>query len=191
MLFRSTNEQISLLKSVESASDHVISPLQDLEDTLSPLVSYYIIPLFAFANAGINFAGMSLMSLFSGVGLSVLCGLLIGKFIGILSFSWLAIKLGFVSMPNGSNWKMLSGVAMLGGIGFTVSMFIANLSFASAGVEGIALLNQAKLGILAGSVLAGVGGYVVLLKTLPKERYKEENINIENMALHEIGRAHV
>ncbi len=164
-----TNEQIALLKSVESASDHVISPLQDLEDTLHPLIANYIIPLFAFANAGIDFAGMSIMSMFSGVGLSVLAGLAVGKLVGILLFSWLAIKFGIVSMPTGSNWKMFSGVAMLGGIGFTVSMFIANLSFAGHGPEGLALLNQAKLGILAGSVFAGVAGYLILQRTLPKE----------------------
>ena len=163
-----TNEQIALLKSVESASDKVISPLQDLEDTLAPLVSFYIIPLFAFANAGIDFTGMSIMSLFHGVGLSVLLGLLLGKFLGIFSFSFVAIKLGLVSMPTGANWKMFSGVAMLGGIGFTVSMFIANLSYIGAGMEGLALLNEAKLGIIAGSVLAGSVGYVMLSKFLPK-----------------------
>lgn len=164
-----TNDQIALLKSVESASDKVISPLQDLEDTLAPLVSFYIVPIFAFANAGINFEGMSFMDLFHGVGLSVFVGLVIGKFVGIFSFSWLAIKLGIVSMPTGANWKMFSGIAMLGGIGFTVSMFIANLSYAGAGAEGLVLLNEAKLGILAGSICAGVFGYTLLAQYLPKE----------------------
>lgn len=169
-----TNEQIALLKSVESASDKVISPLQDLEDTLAPLVSLYIVPIFAFANAGINFEGMSLMSLFNGVGLSVLVGLLIGKFVGIYSFSWIAIKLGIVSMPTGADWKMFTGIAMLGGIGFTVSMFIANLSYAGAGAEGLALLNEAKLGILVGSVCSGILGYGLLAQYLPKEAEAED-----------------
>jgi NhaA family Na+:H+ antiporter len=163
-----TNEQIALLKSVESASDKVISPLQDLEDTLSPLVNFYIIPIFAFANAGINFTGMSFLDLFHGVGLSVFLGLVIGKFLGIFSFSFVAIKAGLVSMPTGANWKMFSGIAMLGGIGFTVSMFIATLSYAGHGPEGMALLNEAKLGIIAGSVVAGCLGYVMLNKFLPK-----------------------
>ena len=157
-----TNQQIALLKSVESASDHVISPLQDLEDTLAPLISYYIIPLFAFANAGIYFGDLSIMSLFSGVGLSVFVGLLVGKMLGIYSFSWIAIKLNIVNMPSGSDWKMFAGISMLGGIGFTVSMFIANLSYGSAGAERLVLLNEAKLGILAGSVCAGVLGYLLL-----------------------------
>ena len=164
-----TNEQISTLKKVESASDKVISPLQDLEDSLHPFISYMIIPVFAFANAGINFTGMSFMDLFHGVGLSVFAGLLVGKFVGIFSFSWIAIKLGIVSMPHGANWKMFSGIAMLGGIGFTVSMFIANLSYAMLGAEGLLLLNEAKLGILAGSVTAGVLGYVLLHVFLPTE----------------------
>lgn len=171
-----TNQQIALLKSVESASDHVISPLQDLEDTLSPLISYYIIPLFAFANAGVNLAGMSVMNLFQGVGLSVLLGLLVGKMIGIFSFSWIAIKLKIVAMPAGSNWKMFSGIAMLGGIGFTVSMFIANLSYSALGAEGVVLLNDAKLGILAGSICAGTIGHIILSKYLPAANEVEQNI---------------
>ncbi|MEG2945531.1 MAG: Na+/H+ antiporter NhaA, partial [Bacteroidales bacterium] len=138
-------------------------------DTLAPLINFYIIPIFAFANAGINFTGLSFGDLFHGVGLSVFVGLVIGKFLGIFSFSWIAIKLGWVNMPTGANWKMFSGIAMLGGIGFTVSMFIANLSYSGAGAEGLVLLNDAKLGILAGSVCAGAFGYSLLNQYLPKE----------------------
>ena len=162
-----TNQQISLLKSVESSSDKVISPLQDLEDSLASVVNFIIIPLFAFANAGVNVSGFSIGSLFEGVALSVFLGLLLGKVIGIYSFSWAAIKLGIVNMPIGVNWKMLFGVSVLGGIGFTVSMFISNLSFAGHGQEGVTLLNEAKLGILAGSVFAGAIGYLLLDKFLP------------------------
>lgn len=177
-----TNQQIALLKSVESASDHVISPLQDLEDTLAPLIKFYIIPLFAFANAGINFEGMSIMALFHGVGLSVFAGLLFGKLIGIYLFSWIAIKLKIVDMPTGADWKMFAGVAMLGGIGFTVSMFVANLSFASAGSDGMVLLNEAKLGILAGSLCAGALGYLMLNKFLPQDASKMEAEEIPAIA---------
>ncbi len=162
-----TNEQISMLKCVESASDKVISPLQDLEDTLAPLIAYYIIPIFAFANAGVNLAGMGVTDLFHGVGLSVFTGLLLGKFLGIFSFSWLAVKMKIVSLPEGSNWKMFSGVAMLGGIGFTVALFIANLSYGGLGEEGATLLNDAKLGVLVASVSAGVVGYILLRTFLP------------------------
>ena len=168
-----SREQIDWLKEMESATDNVISPLQELEDSLQPLVSYVIIPLFAFANAGILFQGMSLSAVYSGVGLAVICGLLIGKFVGIFSFTWLAIKLKLVTKPDRSTWKMIAGVSMLGGIGFTVSLFIANLSFGSMGAEGMRLLNDAKLGILIGSLLSGIVGYLYLSRVLPKKQINE------------------
>lgn len=163
-----SKEQIDWLKEMESASDKVISPLQDLEDSLQSLVNYIIIPLFAFANAGVIFEGMSLSAVYSGVGLAVICGLVIGKFVGIFSFSWAAIKMGIAPRPTGSNWKMLGGVAMLGGIGFTVSLFIATLSY--GGAEFATILNDAKLGILIGSLLSGFLGYTYLSKVLPKDK---------------------
>ena len=168
-----SKEQLNWLKEMETATDKVISPLQDLEDTLHPLVNYIIIPLFAFANAGILFQGMSFSAVYSGVGLAVICGLLIGKFVGIFSFTWLAIKLKLAAKPDRSTWKMIAGVSMLGGIGFTVSLFIANLSFGSMGSEGMRLLNDAKLGILIGSLLSGVIGYLYLSRVLPKESSEE------------------
>ena len=163
-----TNEQIATLKRVESASDRVISPLQDLEDSLHGVVPYFIIPLFAFVNAGIDFTGMSFMNLFSGVGLSIFAGLVLGKFIGIYTFTWLAVKVKIVELPTLSNWKMMAGIAMLGGIGFTVSMFMANLAFGDGTPEMHELLNNAKFGILAGSVVSGVIGYMILDRVLPK-----------------------
>ncbi|MDE6085337.1 MAG: Na+/H+ antiporter NhaA [Muribaculaceae bacterium] len=164
-----TKEQMNYLKEVESASDKVISPLQELEDSLHPLVNYFILPLFAFANAGIYLLDMNPASIFEGISLAIICGLVIGKFVGILSFSWLTIKFKLAPMPEKSNWKMLSSVSMLGGIGFTVSLFIANLSFGSMGEHGLDLLNHAKLGIVVGSVLAGVLGFIVLHFTLPRQ----------------------
>ncbi|MDE5843042.1 MAG: Na+/H+ antiporter NhaA [Muribaculaceae bacterium] len=158
-------QQMDWLKQIESASDKVISPLQDLEDTLNPLVNYFILPLFAFANAGIFFGGMQLMDAVSGVSLAIICGLVLGKFLGIFSFSWFFIKTRVVPMPEGGNWPRMASVAMLGGIGFTVSIFIATLSFP----EGSQLLNDAKLGILLGSIIAGILGYLMLKITLPKE----------------------
>ena len=167
-----TNEQISALKKIESASDKVISPLQDLEDSLHGIVLYFIIPLFAFVNAGVNFAGMSFMNLFSGVGLSVFAGLVIGKFIGIYSFSWLAVKFKIVELPTHSNWKMMAGIALLGGIGFTVSMFMANLAFGDGSPEMNEMLNNAKLAILVGSIVSGVAGYMMLDRYLPQSPNK-------------------
>ena len=163
-----TNDQIHTLKSIESAADKMISPLQDLEDDLHTLINYIVIPLFAFANAGIDLSQMGLGSLFSGVSLAVVLGLVLGKFLGVFSFSWIAVKLGFVSLPVGASWKAFAGVCVVCGIGFTVSMFIADLSYAGLGTEGAALLSKAKLGVLLGSVISAVFGCLLLHKTLPK-----------------------
>lgn len=163
-----TNDQIHTLKSIESAADKMISPLQDLEDNLHTLINYIVIPLFAFANAGIDLSAMSLGSVLSGVSLAVMLGLVVGKFLGVFSFSWVAVKLGFVSLPAGASWKSFASVCVVCGIGFTVSMFIADLSYAGLGAEGSAMLDQAKLGVLLGSVISAVIGCVLLNKTLPK-----------------------
>lgn len=160
--------QLNWLKEVESASDKVISPLQELEDSLHPIVNYFIVPLFAFANAGIFLLDTDPASVIEGVSLAVILALVAGKFVGILSFSWLTVKLGATPMPDHSNWKMIAAVSMLGGIGFTVSLFIATLTFNGADPLAIELLNHAKLGIVAGSLLAGVGGWLLLHVTLPK-----------------------
>ena len=163
-----TNEEVSMLKSIESAADKMISPLQDLEDNLHGVINFFVIPLFAFANAGIDLSQMSLGSLFSGVGLSVMLGLVVGKFLGVFSFSWLAIKAKFVTLPEGTSWKAFASVCVVCGIGFTVSMFIADLSYSGLGEAGVALLNEAKLGVLSGSVIAALLGCILLNKTLPK-----------------------
>lgn len=174
-----TNEQLDWLKQVESASDKVISPLQDLEDTLHPIVNYIILPLFAFANAGIFLLDMDPVSIFEGVSLAIICGLVIGKFAGIFIFSWLAIILRLAPMPEHSNWKMMGAISALGGIGFTVSLFIANLSFGSGPEASAELLSHAKLGIVVGSVLSGIIGYVLLHKTLPKVSESTENKDLK------------
>ena len=163
-----TNEEIHTLKSIESAADKMISPLQDLEDNLHFLINYIVIPLFAFANAGICVAGMSVGGLFSGVGLSVMLGLVLGKFVGVFSFSWIAVRLGVVKLPANTTWKAFASVCVVCGIGFTVSMFIADLSYAGLGEAGAALLDQAKLGVLVGSVVSAVLGCILLNFTLPK-----------------------
>lgn len=163
-----TNEQIHTLKSIESAADKMISPLQDLEDNLHFLINYLVIPLFAFANAGIDLSGMSLGSLFSGVSLSVIIGLVLGKFLGVFSFSWLAVRMKIVALPAGATWKAFASVCVVCGIGFTVSMFIADLSYAGLGAQGAPLLNEAKLGVLCGSVISALLGCWLLNRNLPK-----------------------
>ena len=163
-----SNEQIMLLKNIEHTSDRTISPLQSLEDALQNPVNYIVIPIFAFANAGVNLEGISLDSLLNGVGLAVFLGLAVGKFAGVFTFSWLAVRLGFVQLPQGCNWKMFFSASMLTGIGFTVSMFIADLSYYHVSTTGSTLLNDAKLGILCGSVVAGLLGWTLLSLTLPQ-----------------------
>ena len=163
-----TKEQMNWLKEIETASDKVISPLQDLEDSLHPVVNYIIVPLFAFANAGIYFGDLEISNLFSGVSLAIVLGLVVGKFLGILSFSWLTVKLRLAPMPEDCNWKQMASISLLGGIGFTVSLFIANLSFGNADPIQSQLLNSAKLGVVAGSFIAGFLGWLMLHRTLPK-----------------------
>ena len=163
-----TNEEVHILKSIESAADKMISPLQDLEDNLHGVINYFVIPLFAFANAGIDLSQMSFGALFSGVGFAVMLGLVAGKFLGVFSFSWLAIKAKYVALPEGTTWQSFASVCVVCGIGFTVSMFIADLSYSALGEAGAAFLNEAKLGVLCGSVISAVLGCVLLGKTLPK-----------------------
>lgn len=157
------HDQMDWLKEIESASDKVISPLQDMEDSLHPVVDYLIIPLFAFANAGIYLLDIDPASIVQGLSLAVILSLVGGKFLGIFTFSWLTVKFGWAPMPENSSWSMMAGIAMLGGIGFTVSLFIANLTFGDAGE--LSLLNNAKIGIVIASLLAGVLGYFILRKT--------------------------
>ncbi len=161
-------QQMNWLKEIEYASDKVISPLQELEDSLHPIVNYLIVPLFAFANAGIFLLDTDPASAIEGISLAIICGLVMGKFIGILLFSWLTVKLRLASMPDHANWAMMASVAMLGGIGFTVSLFIATLSFGGGTPHEVDLLNHAKLGIVVGSLLSGFIGFALLHKTLPR-----------------------
>ena len=162
-------EQINALKCIESASDRVISPLQSLEDNLHALVNYVVIPLFAFANAGIvltsEYGGQLEIGILTW---AVNIGLIICKFAGIYLFTWLTIKSRLSTLVNGMTWSNLAGISLLGGIGFTVSLFIANLSFGN----DAEMLGQAKLGVLFGTAIAGILGYIVLYFTLPKEKFQ-------------------
>lgn len=162
-------QQMNWLKEVESASDKVISPLQELEDSLHPIVNNLIVPLFAFANAGIFLLDMNPSTIVEGISLAIILGLVLGKFLGILCFSWITVKCHLAPMPERSNWKMLASIAMLGGIGFTVSLFIANLSFSSGSELDNYLLNHAKLGIVVGSLISGFLGFFLLHHFLPNK----------------------
>lgn len=155
-------EQRSILQTLENGVHLVETPLQRLEHSMHLWVAFLIIPIFALANAGIPIAFDKLgESLTHPVTLGVIAGLMMGKIIGIAGFSWIAIKLGFGSLPEGTHFNQIIGVGILGGIGFTMSIFIAELAFVGQAEN----LLMAKTGILFASVLAGCLGYLWLLKT--------------------------
>ena len=140
------------------------SLLIKLEHSISPYVAFIIMPLFAFANAGVSLEGMTIKSLMLPVPLGILLGLFIGKQLGVFIFSYFSIKLGFAQMPNNSNWMSLYGVGVLTGIGFTMSLFVGNLAF----VENTQYIDGVKIGVLSGSLLSTLVGYFLLLITSKK-----------------------
>lgn len=135
------------------------SPLRDLEHDLHTLVAYLVLPIFAFANAGISLVGVGVEEILHSVPMGIAAGLFIGKQVGVFGFCWLVIKLGWVALPSGISWLMLYGAAALCGVGFTMSMFIGSLAFEQTGVN---LLFDERLGIIVGSVLSGLLGYAIL-----------------------------
>ncbi len=137
------------------------SLLIKIEHTISPYVAFGIMPLFAFANAGVSLDGLSLTSLLEPVPLGIMMGLFIGKQIGVFIFSYVSIKLGFAQMPSNSNWFQLYGVGILTGIGFTMSLFVGNLAF----VENSQYMDGVKIGVLSGSLLSTIAGYFLILAT--------------------------
>ena len=139
--------------------DKDFSLLIRLEHAISPYVAFMIMPIFAFANAGVSLEGLSLMSLLEPVPLGILLGLFVGKQIGVMLISFIAVKLGVAQMPDKSSWLSLYGVSILTGVGFTMSLFVGNLAF----VENIQYIDGVKIGVLSGSLLSTVFGYFILL----------------------------
>jgi len=139
--------------------DGDFSLLIKIEHAISPYVAFLIMPLFAFANAGVNLEGLSISSLMEPVPLGILCGLFFGKQIGVLLFSYISIKFKFAEAPNNSSWLSLYGVSVLTGIGFTMSLFVGNLAFAN----NIQYIDGVKIGVLSGSLLSTILGYLLLL----------------------------
>ena len=142
------------------------SLLLKLEHFLSPYVAFGIMPLFALANAGVVLDGVSFDTLMSPIPLGILCGLFIGKQVGVFLFSYIAIKLKFAEMPSNSGWIKFYGVGILTGIGFTMSLFVGNLAF----VENINYMDGVKIGVLSGSFLSAIVGYLVLLISSRKKQ---------------------
>jgi len=139
------------------------SPLEKLEHDLHPAVAFGILPIFAFANTGVSLHGLTMNSLLAPVPLGIALGLFIGNQVGVLGFSWLAVKLKLARLPTSVGWKEMYGVSLLCGIGFTMSLFISSLAF-EQGSEVFAV--DDRLGILSGSLLSAISGYIVLRMVL-------------------------
>lgn len=135
------------------------SPLKSMEHDLHSVVAYFVLPIFAFANAGISFSGVGAEQVFHNVPLGIALGLFIGKQVGVFGFCWIAIKAKLVNLPAGMSWSSLYGTAALCGVGFTMSLFIGSLAFEESNVN---LLFDDRLGIIIGSLASGIVGYIVL-----------------------------
>ncbi len=144
---------------MKSRVNPVYSPLKSLEHDLHSVVAFFVLPVFAFANAGIDFSGITSEQIFHGVPLGIALGLFIGKQLGVFGLCWLAVKLKLAAIPKGMSWLSLYGTAALCGIGFTMSLFVGSLAFEQTGVN---LLFDERLGIVLGSLASGFVGYMVL-----------------------------
>ena len=147
---------------LKSKKDPDYSPLKFLEHELHPWVSFLILPVFAFANAGIPLYGMGFGDLFHPVPLGIMLGLIVGKLVGVFGFSMVAIKLGLAQIPENATWRHLLGISALCGIGFTMSLFIGGLAFEHTGGDSVTYLTTLRLGILSGSLISGLLGYFLL-----------------------------
>ncbi|MDX1386749.1 MAG: Na+/H+ antiporter NhaA, partial [bacterium] len=157
----SNRAQLRALSQMSAAVEKAQTPLQRLEHALHPWVAFFIMPLFALANAGVAFGGNVGAAWVHPVSLGIIIGLFFGKQLGIFFFAWLSIKLGVGEKPYGVSWKELYGVSILGGIGFTMSLFIAGLAFRQAAMD-----DMAKMGILIASLLSAILGLAFLRAVL-------------------------
>lgn len=148
---------IALIIPNRDPRDDSRSPLRELEHWLKPWVLFLVMPVFAFANAGLPLSGLQLSDVLAPIPLGIALGLFVGKQVGIFSFTWVAVRLGLASLPNGLNWRHVYGVSLLAGVGFTMSLFIGTLAF-----DDPANQNAVRLAVLLGSLLSAVTGFVVL-----------------------------
>jgi len=144
---------------MKSKNNPHYSPLKSMEHDLHHVVAFFVLPVFAFANAGISFSGIGIEQVLHDVPLGIALGLFFGKQIGVFGFCWLAVKFKLTTLPNGISWASLYGTAALCGIGFTMSLFIGSLAFEDTGVN---FTFDERLGIILGSILSGIAGYLVL-----------------------------
>jgi len=152
---------------MRDSSDKSHSPLRELEHDLHSVVAFGVLPLFAFVNAGVNLDGVSFSDLLHTVPLGIAAGLFVGKQVGILLLCFLAVKTGLARLPEGANWGSLYGVSILCGVGFTMSLFVGSLAFENVPLDLDVIFDE-RLGIIFGSLLSGIVGYVVLHLSLPK-----------------------
>lgn len=152
-------ERRAVLRSVMRAAQETVSPLERLENTLHPWVSFVIMPLFALANAGVP---LQLEAFRDPIATAVIVGLSVGKPLGIVAFSWIALRVGLVRLPSGISWSILTAGGVLAGIGFTMSLFIATLALSDSA------LDAAKVGVLAGSTVSAIVGMALLFWLLPR-----------------------
>jgi len=153
---------VALFIPLRATNDEGHSPLKEMEHGLAPWVAFGIMPIFAFANAGVSLQGLALSDLLAGIPLGIALGLFVGKPLGIMAFVWAGVKLGIARLPDGVSWMQIYGVSLLAGIGFTMSLFIGTLAFSDP--EHAAAV---RIGVLAGSVLSAIVGALVLKATLP------------------------
>jgi len=166
----SNTDQLRALNRIYTAADDMIPAGLRLEKQLHPVQAFMILPLFALFSAGVKFDAETLSDATGTIGWGIVLGLVFGKQIGVTAASWLAIRSGRADMPEGVNWSQLWGVSCLAGVGFTMSIFIAGLAFADE-----TLIAEAKIGILAASLISGVVGYIVLRRALPGKVSKAES----------------
>ena len=166
-------DQMAAVHSLEVACESIEPPLQRLEHSLHGVVAFAIMPIFALANAGVAF-GADLAALATDtVALGVALGLVVGKPLGVMALAFLAVRVGIASLPRGVTWLHVLGVSFLTGIGFTMSIFIANLAFGPGPI-----LDSAKLGILAASVISGVLGAIVLTRVAPSVPGPQDDLDV-------------
>lgn len=160
--FLSKDEQ-KIVSSIRQTCEHYEPPLQSLEHSLHPWVIFLILPAFALSNTGVLLNDNMLNAVTNPLGLGIVLGLVVGKPVGIMLFSWIAFKLGVASLPENVKWAHILGVGLLAGIGFTMALFISGLAFKQP-----EFIENAKISILFASIVAGLAGYFVLRKSLPK-----------------------
>mgnify|MGYP001346556174 FL=1 len=163
-----SNEQLEVLEEIKKTSSEAETPLQKLEKSLSPIVNFMVLPLFALANAGIHLHGEVGRVLLNPVSLGIGAGLVLGKFVGIVSFTRILVAFKLAKLPDGVNWNQIYGIAFLGGIGFTMSLFINELAFTNE-----EFIYTAKVSILFASLIAGTIGSIILFKNTEKLKIKK------------------